>query len=71
MFEYLVGIGILFLVVSSVLFIIGVVLLVLGWLRKDAKRKKTGLKMLAYAALGLLVSGTLCSSALMFTNTKL
>jgi predicted RND superfamily exporter protein len=71
MFQYLIVAGVILLIASIVLFIPGSILLVLGWLQKDAARKKAGLKMLAYAALGLLVSGTLCSSALMFTNTKL
>ncbi len=68
MIEFLLGAGVFLLVVSIVLTIPGLILLILGWVQKDAMRKKAGLKMLAYAALSLLVSGTLCSSALYFGN---
>ena len=47
MFEYLLYVGIILLVVSIVLTIPGLILLIIGWLQKDAMRKKAGLTMLA------------------------
>ena len=69
MFQFLVSAGVILLLVSGVLFLPGLVMLISGWLYKDSKMKERGLKFLAFAAVCLIVSGTLCSSAVVFKES--
>ena len=58
----LIGLGILFLIAAGLALLTGVIMLTIGAIESNKRKMKTAAYVLAGAALGLLVSFSLCTS---------